>query len=130
MACEDTRGGGRSQHGPSSGAGAQGRRGAGAQGRRGGVRTHAGQAGQLVVHHGGHVELEELHVLGDDMCRRAVLLVPPQLVVDLHDVGQLVRQVVLRRRVGVLTARRSGSPSPPGGRALPIPPLPGTEAPL
>ena len=60
--------------------------------------AYPGQAWQLVVHHGGHVELQQLHVLGDDVGRRAALLVPPQLVVDLDYVGQLVCQVVLGDR--------------------------------
>ena len=60
-------------------------------------RTHPypGQSRQLVVDHGGDVELEQLDVLCDHVGRRAALLVPPQLVVDLDDVGQLVRQIVL-----------------------------------
>lgn len=58
--------------------------------------THTRQARQLVVHHGGHVELEELHVLCNDVGRRAVLLIAPKLVVNLHDVGQFVSQVILK----------------------------------
>ena len=55
----------------------------------------ARQAGRVVVDHGGHVELQHLDVLVDDVRRRAGLLVALQLVVGLDDVGQLVRQVVL-----------------------------------
>ena len=65
--------------------------------------THTRQARQLVVHHGGHVKLEELHVLSDDMRGCAVLLVAPKLIVDLHDVGQLVCQVILRQDVRTIT---------------------------
>lgn len=75
--------------------------------RAGGAGTHAGQAGQLVVHHGGHMELQELHVLSDDVRCRAVLLIAPQLVVDLHDVCQLVRQVVLWPEVRTVTDPRA-----------------------
>lgn len=58
--------------------------------------THARQARQLIVHHGGHMELEELHVLCNDMGCRTVLLIAPKLIVDLHDVGQFVSQVILK----------------------------------
>lgn len=62
----------------------------------GNVLTHTRQARQLIVHHGGHMELEELHVLCNDMGRRAILLIAPKLIVDLHDVSQFVSQVILR----------------------------------
>lgn len=76
--------------------------------------THARQARQLVVHHGGHVELEELHVLRDDVGRRAVLLIAPELIVDLHDVGQFVGQVILREEVRTVTTQlREHSPQRP-----------------
>lgn len=60
------------------------------------VLTHTRQARQLIVHHGGHMELEELHILCNDMGRCAVLLIAPKLIVDLHDVSQFVSQVILR----------------------------------
>lgn len=44
------------------------------------------------------MELEELHVLGDDMGSCAVLLIAPKLIVDLDNVGQFVGQVVLRQK--------------------------------
>ena len=44
------------------------------------------------------MELEELHVLGDDMGSCTVLLIAPKLIVDLDNVGQLVGQVVLRQK--------------------------------
>lgn len=49
------------------------------------------------------MELEELHVLSDDVCGRAVLLIAPKLIVDLHDVGQFVCQVILRQEVRSIT---------------------------
>ena len=42
------------------------------------------------------MELEELHVLCNDMGCRTVLLIAPKLIVDLHDVGQFVSQVILK----------------------------------
>lgn len=51
------------------------------------TNTHSRQTGQLVVHHGGHVELQELDVFCYDVCRSSALLVPSQLVIDFHDVG-------------------------------------------
>lgn len=62
----------------------------------GNVLTHTRQARKLIVHHGGHMELEELHVLCNDMGRRAILLIAPKLIVYLHDVGQFVSQVILK----------------------------------
>lgn len=62
----------------------------------GNVLTHTRQARQLIVHHGSHVELEELHILCNDMGRRTVLFIAPKLIVDLHNVGQFVSQVILR----------------------------------
>lgn len=58
--------------------------------------THSWQARQLIVHHGGHMELEKLHILCNDMGRRAILLIAPKLIVDLHNVGQFVSQIILR----------------------------------
>lgn len=51
------------------------------------TNTHSRQTGQLVVHHGGHVELQELDVFCYDVRRSSALLVPSQLVIDFHDVG-------------------------------------------
>lgn len=53
------------------------------------------QARQLVVHHCGHVELQHLHILLNDVWGSSVLLVPHQLLVGLHYVCQLVGQVIL-----------------------------------
>lgn len=61
-----------------------------------GMAAYSGQTRELVVHHGGHVELQQLHVLSYDVGRGATLFVPPQLVVDLDDVSQLVSQVILK----------------------------------
>ena len=58
--------------------------------------TNPWHAGHLVVDERRHVELEHLRVLGDDVGRRAVLLVALQLVVRLDDVRQFVGQVVLQ----------------------------------
>lgn len=41
------------------------------------------------------MKLKQLHVFSYNVSRRTTLLVPPQLVVDLHDVSQLVGQVIL-----------------------------------
>ncbi len=56
-----------------------------------------GQTRHVVVDERGHVELEHLDVLRDDVGCRARLLVPRQLVVGLDDVGKLVREIVLER---------------------------------
>lgn len=58
--------------------------------------TYARQARQLIVHHGGHMELEELYILCNDMGRRAILLIAPKLIIDLHNVSQFVSQVILK----------------------------------
>lgn len=67
------------------------------------------------------MELEELHVLRDDVGRRAVLLIAPKLIVDLHDVGQFVGQVILGEESAVTTQLHEHShlsvPTPPRGRA-------------
>lgn len=44
------------------------------------------------------MELEELHVLSNDMGSCTVLLIAPKLIVDLDNVGQFVGQVVLRQK--------------------------------
>lgn len=44
------------------------------------------------------MELEEFHILCDDMGSCAILLISPQLVVDLHDVSQFVSQIVLSKK--------------------------------
>lgn len=44
------------------------------------------------------MELEELHVLGDDMGSCTILLIAPKLIVDLDNIGQFVGQVVLRQK--------------------------------
>lgn len=56
------------------------------------------------------MELQQLHILRDDVSGRSVLLVPPQLVVDFHNVSQFVSQVVLRglaEKGSVITAEYS-----------------------
>lgn len=58
--------------------------------------THTRQARQLIVHHGGYMELEKFHILCNNMGRCTILLIAPKLIVDLHDVGQFVSQVILR----------------------------------
>ena len=60
--------------------------------------TYTGQPRELIVHHGGHVELQQLHIFSDDVSSCSVLLVPPKLVVDLYDVGEFVSQVILESR--------------------------------
>jgi hypothetical protein len=42
------------------------------------------------------VVLQDGRVLGDDVLRRAVLLLPPQRVVGTNDLHQLERQVIFR----------------------------------
>ena len=54
-----------------------------------------GQAGQRVVNVAGDVHLQQQRKLGDDVLRRAALLLLAQPVVGLDDLAQLVRQVVL-----------------------------------
>lgn len=44
------------------------------------------------------MELQQLHVLSNDVGRSPALLIPPQLVINLHDVRQLVRQIILTGR--------------------------------
>lgn len=63
------------------------------------MQTHTGQTRQLIVHHGGHMELKELHILCNDMGCCTILLIPPQLIVDLHDVSQFVSQIILRGKL-------------------------------
>ncbi len=52
-------------------------------------------SGHRVIHVCGNVELQQLRKLADDVLRRAILLLAPQLHIRLHDLRQLVRQVVL-----------------------------------
>lgn len=40
--------------------------------------------------------LQELHVLRNNVGRSAILLIPPQLVVNLYNICQLVGEIVLR----------------------------------
>ena len=58
--------------------------------------THPGHAWHLVISERGHVILQHLRVLSDDVSRRSVLLVPLQLVVGFDDIRQFVRQIVLQ----------------------------------
>lgn len=51
------------------------------------IKTYSGQTGQLVVHHGGHVELQELDVFCYNVRCSAALLVPSQLVIDFHNIS-------------------------------------------
>lgn len=57
--------------------------------------TDPGQAWQLVIHHGGHMELQQFDILGNDVSSSSILLVSPQLIVNLHNVSQFVSQVIL-----------------------------------
>lgn len=52
------------------------------------------------------MELEELHVLSNDMGSRTVLLVAAKLIVDFHNVRQFVGQVILRQNTEVRTQSR------------------------
>ena len=58
--------------------------------------TYPGQAWDLIVHQGGHVELQHLDVLEDDVRGSSILLVADELLVALDHVAQLVSQVVLK----------------------------------
>lgn len=62
------------------------------------AKVYLGQARHLVVDEGCDVELKHLGVLGDDVCSGAIELIALELVVDLDDVSQLVRQVILEEQ--------------------------------
>ena len=66
------------------------------------LTPYPGQAWQLVICESGHVELQHLRVLGDDVGGRAILLVPFELIVGLDDVRQLVGQVILEHQGTIL----------------------------
>ena len=50
---------------------------------------------QFIVNHCSHMELQHLDVFLDDVRGGSVLLVPDQLLIGLHNVSQLVSQVIL-----------------------------------
>ena len=58
--------------------------------------THPGHPWELVVDHGGHVKLQHLDVLLNDVGGGSILLVPNQLLVGLHNVSKFVCQVILQ----------------------------------
>jgi len=62
------------------------------------LTPYPGQPWQLVICECGHVELQHLRVLGDDVGGRAILLIPFELIVGLDDVRQLVGQVILEHQ--------------------------------
>jgi hypothetical protein len=51
------------------------------------------------------MELEELHILCDDMGGCAILFISPQLIVDLYNVSQFMSQVILRWKVSIITVQ-------------------------
>lgn len=47
------------------------------------------------------MELEELHIFCDDMGSCTILLISPQLIIDLHDVSQFVSQIILKQEISI-----------------------------
>lgn len=58
-------------------------------------RAYPGHSWHIVVGQRGHVVLQHLGILSDDVSSCPILLITLQLVVGLYNVGQFVRQIIL-----------------------------------
>lgn len=67
------------------------------------MHKYPGQAWKFVVHHGSYMKLKKFDILSNDMSCSTTLLISSELVVDFYNISKFVGQVILEKKVIVLS---------------------------
>lgn len=64
---------------------------------------YPGQAWKFVVNHGSYMKLKKFDILSNDMSCSTTLLISSELVVNFYNIRKFVGQVILEKKVIVLS---------------------------